>query len=148
MRRPGRAALLVAATGLHAGFQATVTVLVYPALARTREDDFAAAHDVHSRRITPLVAVVYGGLAVACGGALRAEPQSPGVRVAALGSAGAVLVTAAVAAPTHSRLARGRTPELVSRLLVADRVRLACAVLALGGAVRAAMARAPGTAGA
>jgi hypothetical protein len=141
--RPGCTALLVAATAVHAGFQATVTVLVYPALVRTRDDDFPSAHDVHSRRITPLVAAVYGGLAVACGAALVAEPRTPGVRVAALGSAGAVLVTGVVAAPTHGRLGRGRTPELVSRLLVADRVRLACAVLAFGGAVRAAVAGLP-----
>jgi len=49
-----------------------------------------------------------------------------------------VLVTATAAAPTHGRLGRGRTPELVARLLVADRVRLGCAVLALAGAVVAA----------
>jgi len=143
MTRPGHVALLVAATGVHAGFQATVTVLVYPALVRHRDADFPAAHDVHSRRITPLVAVVYGSLGVACGGALLREPGSAGVRIAALGSAGAGLVTAAVAAPTHSRLGRGRTPELVSRLLLADRVRLACAVLAFGGALGAAVTQAP-----
>jgi hypothetical protein len=134
---------LVAATGLHAGFQATVSVLVYPALAQVRDQDFPMAHDAHSRRITPLVALVYGGLAVACGQSLRSEPGSTGVRVAVLGSAGAGLVTAAVAAPTHGRLGRGRTPHLVSRLLVADRMRLACAVLAFGGAIRAAVAEAP-----
>ena len=128
--------LLVAATGLHAGFQSTVTALVYPALARVREDDFAAAHAAHSRAITPLVAVVYGSVAVACTGSVLQDPRSGGVRLAAAGSAGAVLVTAAVAAPTHGRLGRGRTSRHVSRLLVADRVRLACALVALGGAVR------------
>jgi hypothetical protein len=133
---------LVAATGLHAGFQATVTALVYPALARVRDHDFPAAHDAHSRRITPLVALVYGSVVVACAGALRSGPRSAGVRVAALGSAGAVLVTAAVAAPTHGRLGRGRTPELVARLLRADQARLACAVVAFAGAMGAAAAQA------
>lgn len=129
---------LLAATGLHAGFQATVTVLVYPALARVRAEDWSVAHDAHSRTITPLVAVVYGAAVVASTGSVRRSPGSVGVRVAALGTAGAVLVTAAVAAPTHGRLGRGRTPQLVTRLLVADRVRLGCAVLAFAGAVAAA----------
>ena len=132
---------LLTATGAHAGFQATVTGLVYPALAGVRAEDFAAAHDAHSRRITPLVAVVYGVAVVASAGALRQSPGSTGVRLAATGTAGAVLVTAAVAAPTHGHLGRRRTPQLVARLLVADRVRLGCAVLALAGAVAAARAR-------
>lgn len=126
---------LVAATGLHAGFQATVTVLVYPALARVRAEDWAEAHDTHSRRITPLVAVVYASAVAASAGSAWRSPGSAGVRVAALGTAGAVLVTAAAAAPTHGRLARGRTPQLVTRLLVADRVRLGFAVLAFAGAI-------------
>jgi hypothetical protein len=134
----GWTAALLAATGLHAGFQATVTGLVYPALARVRPEDWSAAHDAHSRGITPLVAVVYGAAVVSSGGALWQSPDSAGVRVAALGTAGAVLVTAAAAAPTHGRLGRGRTPELVARLLVADRVRLGCALVAFAGAVVAA----------
>lgn len=129
---------LLAATGLHAGFQATVTALIYPALARVRPEDWSAAHDTHSRSITPLVAVVYGAAVVSSAGAVWQSPDSVGVRVAALGTAGAVLVTAAAAAPTHGRLGRGRTPELVARLLVADRVRLGCALVAFAGAVVAA----------
>jgi hypothetical protein len=129
---------LLAATGVHAGFQATVTVLVYPALARVRAEDWSTAHDAHSHSITPLVAVVYGAAVVSAGGALWQSPGAAGVWVAALGTAGAVLVTAGAAAPTHGRLGRGRTPQLVARLLVADRVRLGCAVLALAGAVVAA----------
>jgi hypothetical protein len=131
---------LLAATGAHAGFQATVTVLVYPALARVPPEDWPAAHDAHSRRITPLVAVVYGAAVVASAGSVRQAPGSVGARVAALGTASAVLVTAAVAAPTHARLGRGRTPQLVARLLVADRVRLGCAALGFAGAVAAARA--------
>jgi len=134
----GSTVALLAATGLHAGFQATVTMLVYPALARVRPEDWSAAHEAHSRSITPLVAVVYGTAVVSSGGALWQSPGSAGVRVAALGTAGAVLVTAAAAAPTHGRLSRGRTPELVARLLVADRVRLGCALVAFAGAVAAA----------
>lgn len=127
--------VLLAATGLHAGFQATVTVLVYPALARVRPEDWTPEHDAHSRRITPLVAVVYGAAVVACVGSVLALPGSAGVRLAALGTAGAVLVTATAAAPTHGRLGRRRTPALVSRLLLADRLRLGCALVALTGAL-------------
>jgi hypothetical protein len=129
---------LLSATGLHAGFQATVTVLVYPALARVRTEDWPIAHDVHSRSITPLVALVYGAALVACVGSLLDTPTSVGVWVAASGTAGAVLVTAVAAAPTHGRLGRGRTPELVRRLLVTDRLRLVGAVVALAGAIAAA----------
>lgn len=130
--------VLVAATGVHAGFQATVTALVYPGLSRVRPDDWSAAHAAHSRAITPLVAVVYGTAVVASAGSLVQAPASAGVRVAALGTAGAVLVTAMSAAPTHGRLAQGRTAELVGRLRRADRVRLGCALVAFAGAVAAA----------
>jgi hypothetical protein len=131
---------LLAATGLHAGFQATVTVLVYPALARVRAEDWSTAHDVHSRSITPLVAIVYGAAVVACLGSVLTDPRSVGAWVAAAGTAGAVLVTAVAAAPTHGRLGRGRTPELLGRLLAADRLRLVGALVAFAGAIAASAA--------
>jgi hypothetical protein len=61
------------AAALHAGFQATVTVLVYPVLGERTAAEWRAAHDRHSRAITPLVGAVYvallvtGGLLVAVG---------------------------------------------------------------------------------
>ena len=134
-------AALLAATALHAGFQATVTVLVYPALARVRPEDWPAGHDAHSRAITPLVAVVYGAALVACVGAVLSSPASAGAWVAAAGTAGAFLVTGAAAAPTHGRLGGARTPRLVARLLAVDRWRLVLAVLALGGALVHAVRR-------
>ena len=126
-------AALLGATALHAGFQATVTVLVYPALAAVPDERWKATHAAHSRRITPLVAVVYAVLAVACAGALLDDPGSPGAWVAGAGAAGTALVTATLAAPTHGRLAHGRTPELLARLLASDRARLALAIVALAG---------------
>jgi hypothetical protein len=132
-------ALLLGATALHAGFQATVTLLVYPALADVPDELWTEAHARHSRRITPLVAVVYVVLAVACAGALLHDPASPGPWVAGVGAAGAALATATVAAPTHGRLAPGRTPDLVARLLLADRVRFGAAVLALAGGLLTAL---------
>jgi hypothetical protein len=64
-------------------------------------------------------------------------PGSAGAWVAALGATATFLVTAAGAAPTHGRLARHRTEALVARLLLVDRLRLACALTALAGAVAA-----------
>ena len=136
MTQPWDLALL-AATAAHAGFQATVTLLVYPALARVEAADWSTAHDFHSRRITPLVVVVYGALLVSCVGAVLSSPRSGGVWVAVLGTAGALLATATGAAPTHSGLAAGRTDRLVGRLLLVDRLRLGLALVALAGAVAA-----------
>lgn len=137
---PTWSTLLLTATALHAGFQATVTVLVYPALSRVGSADWGREHQEHSRRIVPLVGVVYGFLAVACLGALLTLPASPGLWVALLGTLVAVLVTAFGAAPTHGRLADGPAPALVGRLLVLDRWRLAGALVALGGALAQALA--------
>ena len=114
------------ASALHAGFQATVTALVYPVLGARSPDDWGVAHARHSRAITPLVAVVYGALVV-CGGAfVLSGPDAVGW-LALLGAAGAVVVTAVAAAPTHGRLT-DRDDALVHRLLVADRWRCAFAV--------------------
>lgn len=119
---------------LHAGFQVTVTALVYPALARVgREhpEDWSAAHDRHSRGIVPVVGFVYVAL-LASGVWLLAS--GPGILdLLGLGGAwGAVLVTGALAAPTHGRLGTP-DPALLHRLLVADRGR--CALAVLGGVV-------------
>ena len=126
-------ALLVAAA-VHLGFQLTITVVAYPALLSTSDTDWHAAHAAHGRRITPLVAAVYGALVVTALGALVTSP-SPAVVVAASACAVAVLSTAAVAAPTHGRVGKGRTVELVGRLRVADVVRTAAAALAVVAAV-------------
>lgn len=121
------------AAALHAGFQVTVTVLVYPVLAARDAEEWRAAHDRHSRSIAPLVGVVYllllvtGGLLVADG------PDALGWWALVL-TGGALTTTAVVAAPLHGRL-DARADALVARLLVADRWRCALAVL---GAVVAA----------
>jgi hypothetical protein len=127
---------LLAATALHAGFQLTVTTLVYPALARVPADQWMEAHLAHSRAITPLVAVVYGSLAVTGAWVLLSRPGGWSI-VALSAVATAVLVTAFVAAPAHSRLGRGHDRQTIKRLLRADKVRTACAVIALAGALAA-----------
>ena len=127
---------LLGATCLHAGFQLTVTVLVYPALARVPASSWGVEHDRHSRRITPLVGLVYAGVLVTAVGALLHDP-SYAVGVAVAGHALTFGLTAGVAAPLHGRLGRGRDALLVRRLLVADRGRSAGVLVALAGAIAA-----------
>lgn len=120
---------LAVATALHAGFQLTVTLLVYPAFSDVPESQWAAAHDTHGRRITPLVGVVYSGLLVACLVSLANRPTvSEIVAIAAVGMA--VLGTVLVAMPAHRRLSRAHDPDVLQRLLVVDRWRAVTAVIA------------------
>lgn len=130
------ALLLLAAAAVHLGFQLTVSLVVYPALADEPEDRWSRAHDAHSRRITPVVVVVYGLLMVACAWAILAGPDR-WTLVAVVAAAVAGLLTALGAAPTHGRLGRGRSRELLDRLLRIDRARTAAAVV---GAVAAFLA--------
>ncbi|WP_041832262.1 hypothetical protein [Actinoplanes sp. N902-109] len=125
---------LLAATAAHLGFQATVTAVVYPALARVPREQWAAAHRAHSRAITPVVAVVYGSVLGCCGWALGAGPAA-GTWVAVAASAAAVLVTASAAAPAHARLGIGYDPRVIRRLVRADRLRTVAAATALAAAL-------------
>jgi len=137
---------LLAGAALHAGFQAVVTLVVYPALAdagRTSPGTWAVVHAAHSRRVGVLVAPVYLAVLATWAWVFVAVgsgdlPASPALVVSGLGSAVAGLTTAAVAGPTHARLGRaGPTAALLARLLRADRVRCAGAVLALLAALPA-----------
>ena len=58
--------LMLAASALHLGFQAAVTVVTYPALAEVGPARWTAAHTAHSRRITWLVAPLHVLVAGAC----------------------------------------------------------------------------------
>ena len=114
------------AAAAHAGFMLTVTVLVYPALVEVGRDAWDTAHARHSRRIVPVVGLVYAAL-LGTGGALVLDgPDALGWVALAL-TAGALAVTAVAAAPLHGRL-RADTDDLRHRLLVVDRVRCALAV--------------------
>jgi len=85
---------LLTAAAVHAGFQATITLITYPMLVATP---------------------------------------------AAAGSVITGTTTAFRAAPTHTLLRRqGPRPELLRRLLRADRVRFVGALLTFGGALVAA----------
>lgn len=127
---------LVVAGALHLGFQSVVTVVVYPAHASTPAAGWDAAHAAHSRRITWLVVPLYGVVAAACLAVLAAGPRTPWALVAVAGHAVAAGTTAVVAAPAHGRLGRsGPDRRVLRRLLVADRVRLAGAAVALVAAL-------------
>lgn len=132
---------LVAAAGVHLGFQATVTFLVYPALvARGRRGDvsWGEVHGEHSATITPVVVVVYGGLLVpflVTTWRLVADGAQWGAVLAVVGAGLAFGATALVAAPAHRRLGRGWSEVAARRLLRADVVRLLGALLCLAGAV-------------
>jgi hypothetical protein len=121
------------ASVLHAGFQVTVTLLVYPVLAAQSGERWRAAHDRHSRAITPLVALVYGALVVSGAGTAIAG-TGPAGWVGVAGAAAAVVVTATLAGPAHGRLVE-RDDVLVARLLRADRWRCAAALIGAVAAV-------------
>ena len=139
---PTSSSALLAVSALHAGFQLVVTAVVYPALADVPEQRWQEAHAAHSRRITWVVAPVYAAVAGGCAWSLRSWPLPRAVAVGLVGNAVAAGTTALVAAPTHGRLGRdGKRPELVRRLLRADRVRTAGALVALAASTRAVLDR-------
>ncbi|MFY9916634.1 MAG: hypothetical protein WAK18_18310 [Nocardioidaceae bacterium] len=128
---------LAVASALHAGFQLVVTLVVYPALAETNDRDWAPRHAAHSRRIAPVVVLVYGALVASSVAALLADRRPPMIWTAIAAAVVAMVVTAVVAAPTHGKLGRGRDGQLVHRLLVWDRLRCAAAVVGAAAAFTA-----------
>jgi hypothetical protein len=132
-------ALLLGGCCLHLGFQATVTLLVYPALRRVPADRWLAAHAAHSRRIAPLVGVVYAAVAAVGAVAVVGPPGGGWVWVAGAASLVAGLTTATRGAPLHRRLARGRDEATLAALVRADRVRLMAAAVAAGAALGAVL---------
>lgn len=127
---------LLLATGVHLGFQAVVTIVVYPGLVNLAPDDWERGHAAHTHRMIIVVTPVYAALAIALGWALAKVSCSPALIV----TTGAVLIvgmtTALVAAPIHSRLsAGGPTQKLIRNLRRADTLRLIGAALACGAAL-------------
>lgn len=127
---------LLLATGVHLGFQAVVTIVVYPGLLSLTPDDWARGHATHTRRMLIVVIPVYAVLALALGWALATTCCSPALFI----TTGATLIvwatTAFVAAPIHHLLGvDGPTPRLINRLRRADYIRLIGAAVACGAAV-------------
>jgi len=122
---------LLLATGVHLGFQAVVTIVVYPGLVNVAPEDWERGHAAHTHRMIIVVIPVYGALTLALGWALATVSCSPAliVTTGALLSVG--MTTALVAAPIHNRLsAGGPTQKLIRDLRSADNFRLIGAVVA------------------
>jgi hypothetical protein len=129
-------AFLVAAS-IQAGMLATVTLVVYPALARVRATHWRQAHDRHRRSIVLLVTVTY--VAVAGTGAWwLAVDWSTLAAVAVALALLSMAVTAVLAAPLHRRLVR-RDDALIDRLLRVDRMRTVFGAAAVAVAVVAVL---------
>lgn len=125
---------LLVVSAFHAGFQVVVSAVVYPALADVPADRWDVAHDLHSRRIVRVVAVLYPAVVAVCLWALVVGPVTAASIVAVAANLVAVAVTAGLAAPTHGRLGREHSTRLVGTLLVTDRVRTVAALVALAAA--------------
>ena len=123
------ATAFLAAASAHAGFQATVTLVVYPTLSHVRAAHWRQAHDRHLKQVRPLVAVLY--LALAATGVWWLGVDWSGLSVfAVVLVALPVVVTAALAAPLHRRLVR-RDEDALTRLLGVDKVRTVLALAAV-----------------
>jgi len=127
---------LLLATGVHLGFQAVVTIVVYPGLVSLPPHEWAQGHAAHSQRMIAVVIPVYAATVIALAWALATICCSAALLV----TAGALLVvwatTAFAAAPTHYRLSmEGPTPKLLRRLRRVDVIRLVGASVACGSAL-------------
>ena len=129
------ATAFLAAAAAHAGFQATVTLVVYPTLSHVRAAHWRQAHDRHSRAVLPLVAVSYLALG-ATGAWWLATDASALSAVAAVLAALPMAITAVLAAPLHRRLVR-RDDAALARLLSVDKARTVLAFAAAGVAIAA-----------
>jgi hypothetical protein len=123
------ATAFLAAASAHAGFQATVTLVVYPTLSHVRSAHWRQAHDRHVHDVRPLVAVLYLAL-VATAVWWLADDWSAVAVVAVVLALLSMAVTAVLAAPLHRRLVK-REDATVARLLAVDRWRTILAVAAV-----------------
>jgi hypothetical protein len=129
------ATAFLAAAAAHAGFQATVTLVVYPTLSHVRSAHWRQAHDRHTHDIGPLVAVIYVALVATAVWWLAVDWSVLAV-VAVVLALLAIAVTAALAAPLHRRLVR-RDDATVARLLAVDRWRTGLAIASVAVAIAA-----------
>ena len=122
--------------GAHFGFQAVVTVVVYPALFEVSQADWQDRHTAHSKRIALVVVPIYVAVISALVWCLSSMGSSPALLVAICAILLVLLTTSLFAAPLHKTLARdGPTPKLKRRLRRADAIRLGGAALACAAAI-------------
>ena len=113
---------------VYAGFQWTVRIVVYPALADVPASAFVAYLTAYQRRVTHLVAPLFAALLLTT--ALVATQRSIpiGVRGLALALLAVILATTAFAAiPAHRTLGEGWDVGTHRRLLRADTIRVVAA---------------------
>ena len=122
------ATAFLAAAATHAGFQATVTLVVYPTLSHVRAAHWRQAHDRQTHAVRPLVVVAYLALA-ATGAWWLATDWSALAVVAVVLAALSMAVTVVLAAPLHRRLVR-RDDAALTRLLGVDKARTVLAFAA------------------
>ena len=123
------ATAFLTAASAHAGFQATVTLVVYPTLSHVRSAHWRQAHDRHVHDVRPLVAVAYLALVATAVWWLAVDWSAVAV-VAVVLALLSMAVTAVLAAPLHRRLVK-RDDATVARLLAVDRWRTILAVAAV-----------------
>ena len=135
---PTAAVAHLAAACAYAGFQATITAVVYPQLAAVGRFAPAAfpAHEArHSTRTAVVVGPLFAALVGATGWLVVTAPTSV-LAWAAAGCTGVVLgITALAAVPRHDRLRRGWDPAVMDRLLRVDTVRAGAALAQVALAV-------------
>jgi hypothetical protein len=121
------------AAAAYLGFQLTVRLVVYPQFAQVPGEASARFERAHRRSITPLVAVLFGALALSVTAMLVLGPRQAGIAAAAL-FAGVLAVTGFGAVPQHATLSQGFDARAYRRLLRWDTVRvvLALAQVVLG----------------
>jgi hypothetical protein len=132
---PDPAALAAAghalAAAAYAGFQWTVTGLVYPQMAQVPAPAFPDFEAAHQRRISRLVGPLFALLVLSTAAVAVARPAGPPwpAAVAVAGTATVLAVTALAAVPEHRRLTSGWDPAAHRRLTRWDALRTATATL-------------------
>ena len=121
----------LAAACAYAGFQVTITVLVYPQLAAVGHSAPAifTAHEArHSTRTAAVVGPLFAALVAATGWLVVAAPTSCLAWAAAACTAVVLGVTALAAVPRHNRLRRGWDRAVMTALQRVDAVRAGAAL--------------------
>ena len=136
------AAVHLAAACAYAGFQVTITVLVYPQLAavgRSAPAIFTGHEARHSARTAVVVGPLFAVLVAATAWSVVSAPTSALSWAAAACTAVVLGVTALAAVPRHDRLRRGWDPAVMAALQRVDVVRAVAALaqVVLAGAVLA-----------
>lgn len=127
--------------GVYAGFQWTVRIVVYPALADVPASAFVAYLSAYQRRVTYLVGPLFAALLLTTALVATQGSIPVGARALALVLLAVILATTAFAAvPAHRTLSKGWDVGAHRYLLRADAVRVAAATAQAGLALALVLA--------